>query len=342
MSADTEQDLVYTVGPRGVITVAAMAVASVTAALVAGLLIVGSAPVDYRFVTVVVGFMFVAMVLVAAMSFSILGRKEVRYTPVGIGAGQTIKWSDVRSVDAVSTLAGYRVRVTHGQTSIDLLAPAGLWWRQDERFRREFAEIRAYARRHGAALGPATSPRSAGNVIKLAMLVALVVVGVSVAGVRVAQRGWILPSTPQATNAIDACRALDAAGLSQFWPPDLRERDGYNAPDGSGYSSCRLTPRPGEKDGRFTLVHATVAVGRANLYTSSETGSREVFAVNCTGKSPSLPPVGDQSCRKSDGVIVARRANVVVTVDVAAADGSSADRTAAILAKRIVAGISLG
>lgn len=348
MSADTEQDLVYTVGPRGVITPLIIAVVGIPLVVMAGVLITGSGPVDYLLTIEIVGLFFVALLVTAAMPYSLLARKQARFTSDGIGTAPAATWSAVRAIDAVPTLAGYRARVKQedGRT-FDLLAPAGMWWRRDGRFDRELSELRAYAEKQGANLEAVETIDRKPLLTKLAIafiLVAVVAVG---AGLRLGQRGWISPWAPVAISAPDACRALGGAGLDQLWPPasrDLGSHGGFQ-PDGFGFSYCRWDAKFGQGVPSYTTILASVDREKPSWLGSATARATAVYAVNCAGGPPTEFTIGDESCLAGGGSprkTVVRRANVVVQVDIVAGDGSPDLRITRQIAEKIVAQVRFG
>jgi hypothetical protein len=349
MSANAEQDLVYTVGPHGVITPLITAVIGIPLVVLAGILIIGSGPVDYLYTIVVVGIFFVGLLVTAAMPYSLLARKRAQFTPLGIGNGPAaVKWSEVRAIDAVPTLGGYRTRVKResGQP-FDLLAPAGFWWWRDGRFDRDVAELRAYAEKHGAILEPVKTGNRRPSLTKLAIVLVLAAVVAVGAGLRIGQRGWISPWAPVAVGAPDACRALDAAGLDQVWPSASRDLGGRGSfePDGFGFSSCRWEIKAGKGVPSYLMILASIDRARSTWLGSASAGAMGTYAIDCAGGPPTESTIGDESCIAgggSPGTIVVRRANVVVRVVTVAGDGNPDLPTTQTIAAKILAQVRFG
>ncbi|WP_163505745.1 hypothetical protein [Fodinicola acaciae] len=339
MPVESDQDLVHTVGPRGVVAPLVIVILAVPLGVFAGTLIVGSGPVDFWFATVLSGTIFALLLVTSALPYSLLAKKRARFTSSGIGAGPTmIPWSDVSALDAVPTLAGYRVRVTRrrGQP-IDLLAPASLWWRRDERFDREAAELRAYAGRHGAVLDQRPVGRKP-LLARLAVVLVLVVVVALAAGVRLEQRGWFSLWTPEARGIPEACAALDAAGLDQLWPPGHREKDSVSA--GVDSSTCVWSATYSGQPEPYTNVRVIIERSRSQVLWSASAVAHTYFAQACR-LGVTTTGFGDESCVGSQldpTTLVVRQANVVVRVGLTGDRASQ--RTAEAIARKVLQQIS--
>jgi hypothetical protein len=139
-------------------------------------------------------------------------------------------------------------------------------------------------------------------------------------------RGVAWPWTPTATRTDAACPALDAAGLDRYWPADSRRllhqeskpvshgiqtrcdwfrRD--DQPGGPAAPFLGLTGGVTRYDGELTRSSVAVAVDR---FASNRIGFAEPLKLRGIGDEAFVSAVGTAV------VIIARRANVVVTVDI--------------------------
>jgi hypothetical protein len=347
MSANTEQDLVYTVGPRGVITPLITAIVGIPLAVLLFFVIVGKGPIDGKGTFLIVGLVFAVLFLTAGMPYVLIARVRQRFTPDGIGTGRAaVSWADVRAICAIPTLFGYRVRLVADGRHTDLLAPAGLWWGKDSRFLREFAELRAYAAAHGARLDPASTTRRTLS-SKVGLVAGVAVVAVVFASVQAGQRGWIAPWNAVAVSVPDACRALDAAGLDQLWPAAQRkgvDSDAFDL-DGFGSSSCVWDPMFSTDPARWGRLAVSVDRERSSFLWSAQAEAADAVADHCRDGRVGTS-IGDESCIPrfgGPGELIARKANVVVHVTLTAIDGNDdAGSVAATLASRILAQVRFG
>jgi hypothetical protein len=323
-------------------------------AVLAGGVIVGSGPLDYRaygwLTASAAGTVVVLLVPLFVLRLALGRRVSVVLTPDGIGSGLPgsgrIAWSDVVSLHTVWRLAGRHVLLTRrGAPAVRLYAPRGSGWLPDPTFRRELAGFRDWAARYGAGIEQGGQDRR-----WRAVAIALVVLAVlAMAGVRAADRGVIWPSTPTASRVTAACLALQAAGLDRFWPAATRTlyRDEEDRHQLGEYSYCLWVSRLGPTQ-NAPYIRLSAVLRRHGGFALSSPIAMAVNSYNSDRAAASSPePVlglglGDEAFMSSadDEVLVAaRRANVTVSVDVDLglrhqqdAEAAAAAITAAILA----------
>jgi hypothetical protein len=172
----------------------------------------------------------------------------------------------------------------------------------------------------------------------------------------VAWRGVVSPFAPVATRVDTACTSLDAAGLAAHWPADTRiinQDDTEFDDDFSPYSFCAWSMKP---DAQPPAPYVAVSA-RVTLFDGSGTSSGLAAAIrNFRGDVESaasplrIDGIGDEAFATdstTSAKVVARRANVVVSVEFSIrGDSSGPDPTTATTAARdmigrIVAGIEV-
>ncbi|GAA0914050.1 hypothetical protein [Virgisporangium aurantiacum] len=183
----------------------------------------------------------------------------------------------------------------------------------------------------------------------------LVVSVVMLVGV-IAWRGVVSPFAPVATRLDPACASLDAAGLAAHWPADTRELNQDDTDfdgDLTPYSICGWTMK---LDAKPPAPYVGVSA-RVTRFDGTGTSSGLAAAIRYFRgdlddiTSPlRIDDIGDEAYATSSTTsaeVVARRANVVVSVEFSLrGDSSGPDPTIAVtaardLAGRIVAGIKV-
>jgi hypothetical protein len=327
-------------------------------AVLAGGVIVGSGPVDYRaygwLAAITAGAVVVLPVPLFVRRLARGRLLSVVLTPDGIGSGRPgpgrIAWPDVVSLRTVWRPAGQHVVLTRrGGPPMGLYAPQGSGWLPDPAFRSEMAAFRRYAARYGAGIEQDGRhdrrwPAAAGALLVLA--------GLATAGVRAAERGVIWPSTPTASRVTAACPALQAAGLDRFWPADTRtlQRDEQDRQELGEYSYCWWVERPGRtKDAPYLRLSAVVRRhGAVALSSPIATAATSYHVDRAAASSPEpVPELGDEafiSSADDEVLVTARRANVTVSIDVDLdrRHRHEAEAAARALTAAILAGIRLG
>lgn len=325
-------------------------------AVVAGGVIVGSGPLDYRFygwlAANAAGFGAALLVPVFLLRLALGGRVSVALTPDGIGSGLPrpgrIPWSDIVSFRVVWRLAGRHVLLTRRSgPAVRLYAPRGSGWLPDPAFRREMAGFRQWAARYGTGIEQGSQnrrwPAAAGALVVLTVLATAVV--------RAADRGVIWPSTPTASRVTAACPALQAAGLDRFWPSATRtlERDEEFRLDLGEYSYCGWVSRIGRTHDA-PYIRLSAVVRRHGAFALSSPIAMAVTSYNSDRAAESspepVPGLGDQAFMISadDEVLVAaRQANVTVSirVDLDLRHQQEAEAAVRALTAAILAGIRL-
>jgi len=235
-------------------------------------------PVDYQWYVelatpaAVIWAVLVLPLFVYRLTWGRRGYTEISSTdsPHPGPGGQEVLWPYVSGMQVAWGLTGRRVRVTEraGRGPVTLYAPRS-GWLPDRRFERELAELRQRAIEHGATLAP-TRPRWPGLSVRL-VLVAIVLA----TGVRTVIVGAVWPWTAIASRTVEACPALEAAGLERYWPASTRQLDkdqdfDYGSwehagcmwvrdfsPDGVGpFETIGLTVRRYESDSEQSAVTA--------------------------------------------------------------------------------------
>jgi hypothetical protein len=343
------EERVYVAGPRGAVVPILLTVVGVTFLVAVCIFSVGSGPIDYQFALVVVGGVFLIFVVSSLWPFSSLGRLRLVLRPAGIGPEKhIIAWAQVQSIEPVFTIAGHRISIgLRSLPSFTAVAPASLWWRSDERFQHETADLRAYATAHGAVLEPRPARLlSRQTVVGLVVMPVLVILLVLLAGWRIADRGWISPWTPVATYIPTACRALDGAGLDRIWPPSQRESQDRDFRDAGGLSACQWSVRSEAEDSRYSYVMASYYSPPVGLPVWSSTATAIMnYNSSCAIKVPVEPAIGDSACFNGSGSaaeIVVRKADVLVRVSVTRSDLTSGQTDAVRLATALARQISVG
>ncbi|RSM51571.1 hypothetical protein DMB66_41610 [Actinoplanes sp. ATCC 53533] len=320
----------------------------------AGGVILGSGPVDYRFY----GWLAESAATIAAvltvpwfLLHLALGRRvSVVLTPDGIQTGLPrpglIRWSEVVSLRTVWRLAGRHVLLTRRSgPAVRLYTPRGSGWLPDRRFRRELAELRVWADRYGARIEQGSQDRR-----RTAAAVAVVILAVlATGGVRAADRGVIWPSAPTASLVPVACPALQAAGLDRLWPADTRtlDRDEQDRHQLGEYSYCGWVRRGPDAP----YIRLSAVVRRHDGFAMSSPIAMAVRSYTSERAAESSPePVsalGDEgfvSSAADEVLVVARRANVTVSIDLVMEprDPEEAEAASRELTAEILAGIRLG
>ena len=181
-----------------------------------------------------------------------------------------------------------------------------------------------------------------------ARITAVVVVGgliaVAAAGV---WRGVVTPWTPVAASTDTACQASESAGVAALWP-DAPHRRGPDSTDGSVEgvlsSTCTWTIEAGSETPPFSTITSSVWLYRDDRFRSGARLAAERYVVRHIGQPGrrTVAGVGDEATASDhwNGVTVtARRANVVVEVEVYTSGHAEADRIATDLARRMSADI---
>jgi hypothetical protein len=314
----------------------------------------GSGPVDYRFY----GWLAESAATVAAvltvpwfLLHLALGRRvSVVLTLDGIGTGLPgtghIPWSEVVNLRTVWQLAGRHVLLTRRTgPAVRLYTPRGSAWLPDRGFRRELAELQVWAARYGAGIELGGQDRR-----RTAVAVAMVVLAVlATAGMRAADRGVIWPSTSTASRVSAACPALLAAGLDRLWPADTRtlDRDEQDRHELGEYSYCGWVRRAPDAP----YIRLTTVVRRHDGFAMNSAiamAVRSYTSERAAESSPEpVPALGDEgfvSSAADEVLVVARRANVTVSIDLVMEprDPDEAETASRALATEILAGIRLG
>ncbi|RSM56802.1 hypothetical protein DMB66_32805 [Actinoplanes sp. ATCC 53533] len=330
-------------------------------ACLAGPLILMPGPVDYpayRWLAGIAAIMVAALTALFVLPLALGRGTVVVLTPDGIDSGLPIPghipWSAVVSLRAVCRLEGRQVLLTRADgTAVTLYAPWGPGWLPDPTFEREMAELRNWAARYGAVVEPDVQDRR-----RPAAVIAVAVASVlATAGVRAAEREVIWPWTPTASHVTAACPALQAAGLDRVWPANTRTRD-RNELDRHelGESSyCGWVHRA--RDAPYIRLSAVVrrhdafagfsAINMAiRGYTTDRTVQTFAEPVRDLGDDAVMSSADDAFMTSSADqvLVVARRANVTVSVDVSMTpqDPARAETAAQGLTAAIIAGIGLG
>jgi hypothetical protein len=155
-----------------------------------------------------------------------------------------------------------------------------------------------------------------------AAALASVVASVAVMG----SRGVVWPWTPTATQTAAACPALDAAGLDRYWPANSRRLlHQESEPVTHGIrTKCvwfRRDEQPGGPVAPFLALTGGVTRYYGELTRSSIAVAVDRFASDRIGSVEplKLPGIGDEafvSASDTAVTIIARRANVVITVEI--------------------------
>lgn len=166
------------------------------------------------------------------------------------------------------------------------------------------------------------APRTVNRTLLAAAVLGSVILWVAVMG----SRGVVWPWSPAATRTEAACPALDAAGLDRYWRADSRRLlHEESDPISHGVRTrCDWFRRDDAQGGPVApFLGLTGAVTRYDGDTtrSSVADAVERFAVDRIGlsKQRNLRGVGDEAVGSTFGTSVrvfARRANVVVTVEI--------------------------
>ncbi|MEV4135649.1 hypothetical protein AB0J72_26170 [Dactylosporangium sp. NPDC049742] len=178
-----------------------------------------------------------------------------------------------------------------------------------------------------------------------------VIVGVAVVG----SRGVVWPWTPTATRTDSACSALDAAGLDPYWPANSRrllhqESDPMSHGVRTRCDWFRRDDEPGGPVAPFLGLTGSVTRYDGEATRSSIAVAVDRFASDRIGlpEPRTLRGIGDEAFVSAFGTgvrIFARRANVVVTVDILRYDGGvgagQAEEAARALAAAMLGGVSL-
>jgi hypothetical protein len=295
--------------------------------VLAGAVIVGSGPLDYRFsswlaaiaATIVAVFTVPLFVLRLALG----SRVPVVLTPDAIDSALPrpgrIPWADVASLRTVSRLADRHVLLTRRDgTAVRLYAPRGSGWLPDPAFDREICEFRRYAARYGAEFEPDREDRRRPAAVLALTVLALLVTS----GVRAADRGVIWPSTPTASQVTAACPALQTAGLDRVWPADTRtlDRDDLERHVLGESSYCGWVRRlDRSQDAPYMRIAAVVRRHDTFALSSPVAMATRSFNSERDTESSPLPAqaLGDEAFMTlaDDEVLVsARQANVTVSI----------------------------
>jgi hypothetical protein len=335
----------------------------------ASTVIFGSGPVDYREFRLTLLLMVLFAGSVAFVAIRQLGRTPIVLDDDGVrGATRQFRWADVVSIKSAWTPVCRHPRLMMrdgGRRALGL--PQGAWWRRrDPAFEHTLEALREWARSKGAPLDEShdlprrDAPKRAGGRPVL-MTSLIVTVLVAVVAAKAAVRGVITPWAPIASSAPTACPALAAAHLDRIWPPDTRKMDGEPAvfhDRGADQSICTwgrpdtMWPYPAKQvRAPFTRLKAQIIRDKGDLTVSplasgisqmeigrqDESAPQDVSDLGDTAYA-TTDPSGDETHAK----VVARRANVIVSVEATADDASRATTAAHDLTAAILAQIELG
>jgi len=321
---------------------------------VCGVVLVGSDPLDYRFHTALIAgtlaclLPFVLVLLAARLAAS--RRASVVLSPHGVGTvgrGNVIPWSDLRHWRTVTGWRGRQVEITLGSGRCAVLnAPLGNPWRPDPSFDRDVAAFGAWAGRYGVAIAPPSrAPRGRAVVVALAAAAL-----VTVAFLRLADRGVIWPWTSTATQARPACAALNSAGLDQHWPLQSRtlDRDEVDRHKLGEWSYCWWASSTGHDDAPYRRLTAAVKLHTAfTPFSPVAMAARDYGSAHeqAVGYRP-LRGIDDEAFAATSGdqvQVTGRRANVTVSVELwlNRAGEAAAESVARQLVENILAAVPL-
>jgi hypothetical protein len=302
------------------------------------LAVIESGPVDYRRVI-----LFVAAGLAVGVPLGLvfLLRRRVGVTWAEVLSVDT-PWAEVFRVDGRWTPLGRRVEVaTPGRRRL-LPAPVGSPFRPDRSFNAAVERIRAYAQSQGARLRP---PRQVSRVGATAPVIAPVMIVFLTLG-HAAEFGVALPGS--ASYPPQACDALTRAGLDQVWPqPKLRERIGPQQTVDTGRGSGLRCQWLGKvDDGPARVAQVTFLAMRGTTFTSPVAAAKTVVYDDRVAfrEDHPIPALGYDAFTAYEvhDVAEARRADLIIRVDLYDGPGQSRPDQAVLLLHGLVGQVTGG